>query len=175
MHGSAKQLSAAPADMPHSRHSSDHPDRAKYCDTRDLKEAKALREELAANALLDRHEWATSSACTSRVCGSLLSALKIAEAKLMRRARCCSNSGAEREIQLGCAMPFVYHVKRPGSDFLRQTAVIPMGPPRRRCKALAAVTCHHAIHSPRLSGSFLHHRAPSAQRFGDAGKPCLFG
>jgi hypothetical protein len=48
MHGSAKRLSAALADMPYSRHPSDHPDRAKHCDTLDLKEAKALLEELAA-------------------------------------------------------------------------------------------------------------------------------
>jgi hypothetical protein len=48
MHGSTKRLSAALADMPHPRHASDHPDRAKQCDTRDLKEAKALLEELAA-------------------------------------------------------------------------------------------------------------------------------
>ena len=68
MHGSAKRLSAALADMPHSRHASDHPDRAKHCDTRDLKEAKALLEELADNILLDPHS--TYSGCTSRACGS---------------------------------------------------------------------------------------------------------
>jgi hypothetical protein len=48
MHGSAKRLSAASSDMPHSRHASDHPDRAKHCDRGDPKEAKALLEDLAA-------------------------------------------------------------------------------------------------------------------------------
>jgi hypothetical protein len=33
--------------MPHSRHASDHSDGAKRGETRDLKEAKALLEELA--------------------------------------------------------------------------------------------------------------------------------